>query len=126
MTWSHIQKRIASVLQDGNGKPKWHDRAVVKDALQLWPKLEAPFWALANSHPTLAGAASVFNLAGTLDEPIVGLMQPGISTEEALELLPFHVGQAERILRQADEIVAIAALMQSAKKRSGKRFGSFS
>jgi hypothetical protein len=61
---------------------------------------------LANSNPILAGAGSVFNLAGIMDEPIVGLMPPGVPIiDESLELLPFYVDRAERILGQAEEIM---------------------
>jgi hypothetical protein len=41
------------------------------------------FGVLANSNPILTGTGSVFNLAGTMDEPIVGLMPPGVpATDE--------------------------------------------
>jgi hypothetical protein len=71
-----------------------------------------PLGLLANSKPILTGAGSVFNLAGTMDEPIVGLMQSGvnITDDEALELLPFYEDQAEHILSQTEK------LMQSAER----------
>jgi hypothetical protein len=65
-----------------------------------------PPFLLASSNPILAGAGSVFNLAGVMDEPIVGLIRPGVTTDdESLELLPFYEDQAERILGQAEKIM---------------------
>jgi hypothetical protein len=136
MTWSHIQKRIASALQEGIEATLFNvykHRVATKlskdkverakqEYLHIWPDLGPPPLVLANCNPILAGAGSVFNLAGTVDEPIVGLMRPGASPNEALELLPFYVDQAERILRETNIVISIAAL---ATKRSEKRFDSF-
>jgi hypothetical protein len=121
MTWSHIQKRIASALQEGRVAAKLSKNKVERAEqgyLHIWPPDPGPpLWVLTNYNPILAGAGSVFNLSGSMDAPIVGLMQPGISSDEALELLPFYVEQAERILDQTDKMVSIAALMQRVTKQ---------
>lgn len=108
MTWSHIQKRIASVLHE------WIEVTIEVTLFNVsskhrvvYPPLPPAFLS-ANSNPILAGAGSVFNLAGTVDEPIVGLMQRGVSPGEALELLPFYVDQAERILDQTEEMMRVS------------------
>jgi hypothetical protein len=131
MTWSHIQKRIASALQEGieatlfnvykhRVAAKLSKDKVEQEYLRIWPPDPGPpLWVLTNYNPILAGAGSVFNLSGSMDAPIVGLMQPGVSSDEALELLPFYVEQAEHILDQTDKMISIAALMQHATKQGG-------
>jgi hypothetical protein len=69
--------------------------------------LPSPFL-LANSNPLIAGVGSVFNLAGTMDDSIVGFMQQSVSPDDALELLPFYLDQAECILGETEKIMSIS------------------
>jgi hypothetical protein len=81
-----------------HGEP-WHEKPPV--SFNAYP----PPFLSAHPNPALAGAASVFNLASGGDEPVVGLVQPDLNPDEALELLPFYEDQAERILSQAEEMM---------------------
>jgi hypothetical protein len=74
-----------------------------------WLDIAPPPGLVVSSKPMLTGAGSVFNLAGTLDEPIVGLMRPDVPPlDEASELLPFYVDQAERIIGQTEEMMLVS------------------
>ena len=135
MTWLHIQQRITEALQKriarvvhsefrrGERKAEQQRRlaqAKLEKAarFRFYAAFANPRLTLARSNPILAGAGSVFNLAGVMDEPIVGLIRPpGVTTaDEALQLLPFYEDQAERILDQAERIMQASETILSRKK----------
>jgi hypothetical protein len=76
--------------------------------------LARPPLVVASSKPTLTGAGSSFNLAGTYfdDEPIIGFLKPGsTSFEEAMGLSADCLDQAERSLLEAERILLQADAM---------------
>jgi hypothetical protein len=100
----------------GRSERSAFDRTQV--APPLPPSVEEPVFArvqptpppfiMASSKPMLTGAGSVFNLSGTclMDEPIAGLMMPDTTfLDEASELLPAYMAQAEYIFDQAEQLV---------------------
>jgi hypothetical protein len=143
MAWSHVQKRIAARFFRGPKRSlaaatgqaerilRQTEERILAGSITLAKNIAAPFsrglldsspppFLLAHSNSILAGAGSVFNLAGTVDEPIVGPMQRGVTTiDEALELLAFYEDQAERILVEAEVIMLVRQMDTASSRVSG-------